>query len=188
MYLRTSRASAQGLTSSMGGSSSGHIGEAKPAPAPAPAPDTIGRIIKRGFELIQPTDPVMLTWGVTKQRQQRIRCMLALLSRPDTDDRFLTFQSVLDYANNVYDAPYFSRAKQWLLPEHEIKIGHRVTDQEIRHRLVNNIEGQIEECRRNIKRRYEQMGDTIEIRVQRANEWIRNQQNNLRSIYSCYRP
>lgn len=179
MYFRTSQASGRGLASSPSGLSSWY-GE------PAPTPDTIGRIIKRGFALIQ--NPDQFGIKVTKYQQNRIHCILGLLSNPGTDDRFLTYQSVLDWTNNVVQNPYFSSAKQWLLPESEIKSGHIVSDKEIRHRLVNNIDWQIIHCRDQVKRRYEQQGEAIPIRVQQANKWMANQQKNPRSIYHCYRP
>lgn len=174
MYIQTR----QGLASF--GGLSGWCGE------PAPAPDTIDRIINRGLELIE--NPNQSGIKVTKHQQDRIRCILGLLRKPDTDDRFLTYQSVLDWTNNVVEDPYFSSARQWLLPQSEIKRGHQVTDQEIRHRLVNNIDWQIIHCRGAVKRRYEQQGDATPRRVQLANMWMANQQNNPRSIYRCYRP
>jgi hypothetical protein len=164
---------------SLGGLSGGY-GE------PAQAPDTIDRIVNRGLELIG--NPDQFGIRVTKYQQDRIRCILGLLRKPDTDDRFLTYQSVLDWTNNVVQDPYFSNAKQWLLPQSEIKTGHQVTDQEIRHRLVNNIDWQIIHCRDQVKRRFEQQGEAIPRKVQLANMWMANQQNNPRSIYWCYRP
>jgi hypothetical protein len=173
MYLRESRAS--------GGLSSWY-GEA----VPVRAPDSLERIIKRGLELIQ--SPSQFGIKVTAHQQQRVRCILGLLRRPDTDDRFLTYQSVLDWTNNVVENPYFSSAKQWLLPESEIRSGRQVTDQEIRHRLVDSIDWQVIHCRDQIKRRYEQQGEATPRKVQLANLWMANQQNNPRSIYWCYRP
>ena len=98
------------------------------------------------------------------------------------------YQSVLDWTNKVVQDPYFSNAKQWLLPQSEIKSGHRGTDQEIRHRLVTNIDWQIIHCRDQVKRRFEQQGEAIPREVQLANMWMANQQKNPRSIYWCYRP
>ena len=151
-----------------------------------PAPDSIDRIISRGLELIEIPDQFGIR--VTKYQQDRIRCILGLLRKSDTDDRFLMYQSVLDWTNKVVQDPYFSNAKQWLLPQSEIKSGHRVTDQEIRHRLVTNIDWQIIHCRDQVKRRFEQQGEAIPREVQLANMWMANQQKNPRSIYWCYRP
>ena len=178
MYIQTK----QGPASSFGGLS-GWYGE------PAPTPDTIDRIINRGLELIQIPDQFGIS--VTRYQQDRIRCILGLLRKPDTDNRFLTYQSVLDWTNKVVQGIlYFSNAKQWLLPQSEIKSGHRVTDQEIRHRLVTNIDWQIIHCRDQVKRKYDQVHESgaVPREFQLANMWMANQQKNPRSIYWCYRP
>jgi hypothetical protein len=180
MYIRASRISGLGLTAPS--ELSNWYGE----PVPVRAPDSIGRIVGRGFELIQ--NPDQFGIKITTYQQQRIRCILGLLRKPDTDDRFLTYQSVLDWTNNLVENPYFSSAKEWLLPQYEIKSGHQVTDQEIRHRLVVNIDWQIIYCRDQVKRRYAQQGEATPRKVQLANTWMANQQNNPRSIYWCYRP
>jgi hypothetical protein len=178
MYFRGSQASGRALRSSLSGLSSWY-GE------PAPGPDTIDRIVKRGLVLNEHPDHSGIR--ITNYQQARIRCILLLLTNPGTDDRFLTYQSVLDWTNNVVQNPYFSSARQWLLPQSEIKSGHIVTDHEIRHRLVTNIDWQIIHCRDQVKRRHELQGEAVPIRVRRANEWMAKQQRNPRSIYYCYR-
>src|SRR5688500_1391200 len=103
MYFRASRTSPNEL--------SGWYGE------PAPARDTLDRIIKRGLVLNEYPDHSGIR--ITKHQQARIRCILLSLSNPGTDDRYLTYQSVLDWTNNTVENPYFSSARQWLLPESE---------------------------------------------------------------------
>ena len=148
-------------------------------------PDTIQRIIKRGLELIQQPDKCGLR--ITKHQQQRIQCILMSLSKPGVDDRYLTGQGILDFMNNTYysnDARY-SLATQWLLPEYVVKSREKRTDRDICIALLS-IDQNIIAGRALINRFIYTQGEAVSRRILLLRDWMEKQQNNTRSIYSCY--
>ena len=147
-------------------------------------PDTIERIIKRGLDLIRTPDHFGIRVG--PQQQQRIQCILQVLSRPPFDDRFLTGQGVLDHVNTPYmTEPYYGRATQWLLPEFQVKSRRTTTDDTIWRTLVR-VEEEINQGLAKINQFIHTHGAATPIRVQRMRDWAHGQIKNARSIYSCY--
>jgi len=162
-----------------------HTREVSFEPDVVQLPDTIERIIKRGQDLIQQTDHFGIR--ITKYQQERIRCILMRLSQPPFDDRYLTGQGVLDYNNMTYmTAPYYANATQWLLPEFAVK-SRKTTPDDIIWRTLVKIDDDIIQGRAKINYFYDTHGAATPIRIQRLRDWVAAQQNNPRSIYSCYR-
>ncbi len=148
-------------------------------------PDTIPRIVRRGLELIQGLDHFGVR--ITVHQQQRIRCMLSLLGRPGFDDRYLTGQGVLDFYNNTRMAdPYYANATQWLLPDFAVR-SRRTTPDDTIWRTLIRIDDDIIQGRQKINYYYHTHGAATPIRIQRLRDWVARQQNDPRSIYSCYR-
>jgi hypothetical protein len=148
-------------------------------------PDTLERIIKRGLDLILTTEH--FGERITKPQQDRIRCLLTVLSRPPYDDRFLTGQGVLDYMNMTHmSEPYYGNATQWLLPQFAVRSKKLTPDPTIWRTLIR-IDDDITLAIHTINRYYATHGAATPIRIQRMRNWIADQQKNDRSIYRCYR-
>lgn len=145
--------------------------------------DTIERICRRGVELIQSLD--RFGTRITRHQQQRIRCFISRLCQPGFDDRYLTGQGVLDYANRVYSQPYYANAKQWLLPDFVLRSGQQRSDQDIWQTLIR-IDDDIIQGRAKINYFYHTHGAATPIRVQQLRDWVAQQESNNQSIYVCY--
>jgi len=83
-------------------------------------------------------------------------------------------------------APYYANATQWLLPEFAVK-SRKTTPDDIIWRTLVKIDDDIIQGRAKINYFYDTHGAATPIRIQRLRDWVAAQQNNPRSIYSCYR-